>query len=52
MEGKWERSGNRITVNIAGDRLSVWSSTTKGFVAREWERATWGEEGPGTLTRQ
>jgi hypothetical protein len=54
MEGKWERSGNRITVNIGRDRPErmVFDYERVRLVAREWERATWGEEGPGTLTRQ
>jgi hypothetical protein len=54
VKGKWERSGNRITVNIAGERPErmVFDYERVRLVAREWERATWGEEGPGTLTRQ
>jgi hypothetical protein len=54
MEGKWERSGNRITVNIGRDRPErmVFDYERVRLVAREWERTTWGEEGPGTLTRQ
>jgi ABC-type glycerol-3-phosphate transport system substrate-binding protein len=54
MEGKWERSGNRITVNIAGKRPErmVFDYERVRLVAREWERTTWGDEGPGTLARQ
>jgi hypothetical protein len=54
VKGKWERSANRITVNIEGQRPEriVFDYERVRIVAKEWDRATWGESGPGTLVRQ
>jgi len=49
--GKWESSGIVVTVSTEDGRL-VFDYDGDRLVAREWDRGTWGEAGPGTLLRQ
>jgi len=52
-EGAWEGAGNQITVNLGGERPErmVFHRAGDQLVAREWDRAAWGEAGPGVLYR-
>jgi hypothetical protein len=52
VNGTWDRTGNIVTVIIGGQRPEriVFEFDGK-LVAKEWDRSTWGEVGPGTLRR-
>lgn len=51
VTGTWEQSGERVVVNTDLQRL-VFDYAGNRLVAREWDRAAWGEAGPGTLQRR
>ena len=50
VTGTWQQSGERVVVNTDLQRL-VFDYAGNRLVAREWDRAAWGEAGPGTLQR-
>ena len=47
-EGKWVEEGGRIRLDLEGQTL-VFQRRGDELVAREWDRAVWGEQGPGAL---
>jgi len=51
-EGTWQRDGGRVTLVVGprSERL-VFQHSGDLLFAREWDRGTWGETGPGTLQR-
>jgi putative hemolysin len=49
--GRWESSGELVTVTTEHERL-VFELAGDRLTAREWDRATWGAAGPGTLLRR
>ncbi|HEX6157414.1 MAG TPA: copper resistance protein NlpE N-terminal domain-containing protein [Burkholderiales bacterium] len=49
-EGTWLRDGNRITLTLNQKQL-VFQLAGDQLIAREWDRAEWGEKGPGALFR-
>jgi len=51
VPGKWESSGIAVTVSTEQERL-VFDYAGDRLVAREWDRGTWGQAGPGTLLRR
>ena len=51
VTGTWEQSGERVVVNTDLQRL-VFDYAGNRLIAREWDRAAWGEAGPGTLQRR
>ena len=50
-EGNWQRDGWRITVTLEDKETMVFQHAGEELVAREWNRAVWGDAGPGVLTR-
>jgi hypothetical protein len=52
-EGSWQEDGREITVNLGGARPEriVFHRAGDFLSAREWDRVTWGEKGPGVLQR-
>jgi hypothetical protein len=53
VKGTWRREGDRVTLDLGGARPErmVFDQGADRLVAREWDRSTWGESGPGTLQR-
>ena len=51
VPGRWQSSGGVVTVTLADQRLSF-SHAHDRLIARDWDRATWGAAGPGTLLRR
>lgn len=49
-EGTWLRDGNRITLTLNQKQL-VFQLAGDQLIAKEWDRAEWGEKGPGALSR-
>lgn len=49
-EGTWLRDGNRITLTLDQKQL-VFQLAGDQLIAKEWDRAEWGEKGPGALFR-
>lgn len=49
-EGTWLRDGNRITLTLNQKQL-VFQLAGDQLVPKEWDRAEWGEKGPGALFR-
>jgi len=52
-EGRWSEQGDRVVVDLAGERPGrvVFARSGPQLVAREWDRALWGEEGVPVLYR-
>jgi len=50
-EGTWEGKGNRITMTFADGKTMAFEHAGDELIAREWDRAAWGEAGPGVLYR-
>ena len=52
-EGTWQRDGTLVTLNLGGPRAErmVFRHAGDQLVGHEWDRATWGEAGPGVLYR-
>ena len=50
--GQWKADGDRIVIDLAAppQRL-VFARSGQQLVAREWDRAVWGEKGPPVLYR-
>jgi hypothetical protein len=51
VEGTWEGTGRRIALTLEGRKTMAFELAGDQLVAREWDRAAWGEAGPGVLTR-
>ena len=49
-EGTWLRDGNRITLTLKQKQL-VFLLAGDQLIAKEWDRAEWGDKGPGALFR-
>jgi hypothetical protein len=49
-EGTWVEEGGRIRLNLEKQTL-VFQRRGDELVAREWDRALWGEQGPGALQK-
>jgi hypothetical protein len=50
LDGTWQREGNRIMVNVQ-EQPMVFKRSGPLLEATEWDRALWGEKGPGVLQR-
>ena len=52
-EGAWKRADKTIVVDLATPQPQriVFQHGGDQLVAREWDRALWGERGPGVLSR-
>ncbi len=53
-KGTWRRDADHIVVTLEGPRPErlVFDHADGKLIAREWDRATWGEAGPGTLAKK
>ena len=54
VRGAWDNDGDLVTIQLPAtppERM-VFEHQKGRLVAKEWERGTWGEAGPGTLERQ
>jgi putative hemolysin len=51
VPGRWQSSGEVVTVTTDHETL-VFEHAGDRLTAREWDRATWGAAGPGTLLRR
>jgi hypothetical protein len=49
--GRWQSSGNVVTVSTDEERL-VFDYAGDRLIPREWDRRSWGAQGPGNLVRQ
>ena len=52
-EGTWDHASGLVTVSLGGQRTEtlIFRHAGEQLIAREWDRATWGEAGPGVLFR-
>jgi hypothetical protein len=50
LEGTWQREGNRITVKF-DKQVMVFQRSGTLLKASDWDRAVWGDKGPGVLER-
>jgi len=50
-EGAWAATGRRIALTLEDQKNIAFELAGDQLVAREWDRAAWGEAGPGVLTR-
>ena len=52
-EGDWKRADKMVVVELAGTppQRIVFQHSGDQLVAKEWDRAVWGERGPGVLYR-
>ena len=50
-EGTWTMDGRAVTVRTREESLVFHHAGGDQLVAREWDRARWGEKGPGVLYR-
>jgi len=50
-EGEWTRDGMRVAVNLDGQQAMVFRHAGDQLIPQEWDRAVWGEAGPGVLFR-
>jgi hypothetical protein len=50
-EGTWKRDGTRVTLDLAPRGPIVFRLAGDQLVPKEWDRAEWGEKGPGALFR-
>lgn len=51
VEGTWEGAGRRIALTLDDRKNMAFELAGDQLIAREWDRAAWGEAGPGVLTR-
>ena len=51
LEGTWQGTGRLIALTLDGRKAMAFELAGDQLVAREWDRAAWGEAGPGVLTR-
>ena len=51
--GKWTRDGGTIEIQLEEPRAErlLFRRAGDDLLPREWDRTTWGEAGPGVLTR-
>ena len=55
VHGTWaQKEGGVVIVTLKGprDEQMVFQHAGDELVARDWDRATWGQAGPGTLKRR
>jgi hypothetical protein len=54
VRGAWDNDGDQVTIELPAlpPEHMVFEYRKGRLVAKEWERSTWGEAGPGTLERQ
>jgi len=50
-EGRWTRDGMHVAVHLDSQHRIVFRHAGDELVPEEWDRAVWGEEGPGVLVR-
>ena len=52
-EGSWKQEDKRVVLSLGGPRPErlVFDLSGDQLIAREWDRAIWGETGPGVLFR-
>jgi hypothetical protein len=52
-EGLWREDGERIAIDLAGERPQrlVFDRSGPQLVAKEWDRTVWGEAGPPVMYR-
>jgi len=50
-EGTWKRDDGRITLDLGPQKPLVFRLAGDQLVPKEWDRAEWGEKGPGALFR-
>jgi hypothetical protein len=50
-EGSWTRDGMRIAVHLDSQNRLVFQHAGEELIPEEWDRAVWGDEGPGVLIR-
>jgi hypothetical protein len=51
VQGIWKQEGARITADFEDQKTIVFELAGNQLVAKEWDRARWGEKGPGALFR-
>jgi len=51
VEGTWEGTGRRIALTLDDRKTMTFELAGDQLVARDWDRAAWGEPDPGVLTR-
>ena len=51
VEGTWEGTGRRIALTLDDRKTMAFELAGDQLVARDWDRAAWGEPDPGVLTR-
>src|SRR5574341_2208079 len=49
--GTWKREDNRITLELDDKTRMVFRRRADILFPEDWDRAIWGEEGPGALER-
>jgi hypothetical protein len=49
-EGSWTRDGMRVALHLDSQNM-VFRHAGDELIPEEWDRAVWGEEGPGVLVR-
>ena len=55
VQGTWaQKEGGVVIVTLTGPRAEqiVFQHAGDELMARDWDRATWGQSGPGTLRRK
>ena len=50
-EGNWTRNGMRVAVHLDSQNRIVFRHAGEELIPEEWDRAVWGEDGPGVLVR-
>ena len=51
VPGRWQSSGGAVTVTLTDQRL-LFGHVGDRLIPRDWDRASWGAAGPGTLLRR
>ena len=50
-EGEWTRDGMHVAVHLDSQGEMVFRHAGDQLIPEQWDRAVWGEEGPGVLFR-
>jgi hypothetical protein len=50
-QGTWRQDGTRITADFENQKTIVFELAGNQLIAKDWDRAQWGEKGPGALFR-
>lgn len=50
-KGRWRQEGSRVIVDLGGEPM-VFDYAEDSLTAKQWDRAIWGDAGPGTLRRE